>query len=185
VELKRPCESFEPLGRLFSSTPIPAVLQTCREAQIQRLYTQVFFEVNVQLGAVGHLYVGLNYDMDMVDIGTSFSRHFEHIASDIKWLKFELKNSDEFWYRVDCKHLANFVNVKEIHVICTDGFCDWDGSINEGNHPWPCPVEDLVFMEKFGDGQIARGLELEEYVNRLRISLSNDNFRAIRFLHEE
>jgi hypothetical protein len=67
----------------------------------------------VQLGAVGHLYMGLNYDMDMVDIGTSFSRHFEHIASDIKWLKFELKNSDEFWYRVDCKHLANFVNVKE------------------------------------------------------------------------
>jgi hypothetical protein len=40
-------------------------------------------------------------------------------------------------------------------------------------------------MEKFGDGQIARGLELEEYVNRLRISLSNDIFKAIRFLHEE
>jgi hypothetical protein len=50
--------------------------------------------------------------MDMVDIGTSFFRHFEHIASDIKWLKFERESSEEFFYRVDCKNLANLFHVK-------------------------------------------------------------------------
>jgi hypothetical protein len=83
---------------------------------------RIFFEVDAQQDATEHGYVWLNYDMDMVDIGTSFSWHFEHSASDIKWLKFERKNSDEFWYRIDCKRLANSVNVREIHVICTDGF---------------------------------------------------------------
>lgn len=88
------------------------------------------------------------------------------MAADIKWLKFVRKNSDEYWYRVDCKLLDTFVNVRSIYVLFIDGFYTWNGSIIKGNHPWSCADEDVVFT-RFGDERVLRGMEIEEYFRRI------------------
>jgi hypothetical protein len=95
-----------------------------------------------------------------VDIGTSYFKHYEHIASSIKRLKFERENTDEYFYHTESQQLGIFSNAEEIHVVCADGFWSWGGAIEEGTHPWPCNIENLIFTEKDND-QVARGLELE------------------------
>jgi hypothetical protein len=45
VYVSRPRDSNETLGRLISSTAIPATLHSCREARNCRLYQRTFFEV--------------------------------------------------------------------------------------------------------------------------------------------
>ncbi|CAN9446740.1 unnamed protein product [Alternaria alternata] len=62
-------------------------------------------------------YVWLNFDIDMVDIGTSWLAYFQPIASNIKRLKFERENTDEYWYHSEKKKLKDFKNVEEIHVL--------------------------------------------------------------------
>jgi hypothetical protein len=95
-----------------------------------------------------------------VDIGTSYFKHYEHIASSIKRLKFERENTDEYFYHTESRQLSVFINAKEIHVVCADGFWAWGGDIEERIHPWPCAIENLVFIDKH-NGQVARGFELE------------------------
>ena len=130
------------------------------------MYTQVYFEVNAQQGTTEQRYVRLNLDMDMVDIGTSEFRYFEHIASDIKWFRFERENGDESFYHIESQELRNFINAKEIHVVCADGFWMWGGVINDRTYPWPCTDEKLVFIDPT-DGRVARGLELEEICQQI------------------
>jgi hypothetical protein len=96
----------------------------------------------------------------MVDIGTSEFKHFVHIASAIRRLKFERENEDEYFYYKESQELRLFANAAEIHVVCADGFWMWGGCINEGTHSWPCAAENLVFIDG-RDGRVARGLELE------------------------
>jgi len=53
--------------RLTSSTPVPATLQACREARNLKLYQQAFLEIDGEVR-----YVWVNWDMDIVSIGTSY-----------------------------------------------------------------------------------------------------------------
>jgi hypothetical protein len=213
-------ENLERRRHLTSSTPIPAVLHTCREARNQGLYQQARFEVDTHpssehrsptpssamlqsrevpdqgLSKSAHFsvgtprsserrtstpnlavsqhrdqavhqqtrfdsewrYVWLNWDIDMVDIGTSEFRYFEPVATQIKRLKFERENGDEFFYNTEKSELMKFVNVEEIHVDCADGFWMWGEAVYD--HPWPCGPENVVFIDST-DGRVARGLELE------------------------
>jgi hypothetical protein len=172
VEVRRARKLNEMLGQLVSCTPVPPILQACKEARAQGLYTQVFFEVDAkdaQFGAepiaTEHRYVWLNFEFDMVDIGTSLFCYYKHIMSDFQWLRFERENGGEYFYHGERRELAEFVNVKEVQVVCADGFWNWGGAINDGNHYWPCPDENVLFFD--GD-QIARGLELEDICDRIR-----------------
>jgi hypothetical protein len=97
VYVSRPRDSNETLGRLISSTAIPATLHSCREARNCRLYQRTFFEVDAQQGTTEQRYVWLNLGIDMVDVGKSEFRYFEHIASAIKRFKFERENTDEYF----------------------------------------------------------------------------------------
>lgn len=62
------------IPRLVSTTPVPAPLQTCREARNLKLYRQEFSELLLQdqpeyKGAVERRYVWLNLDIDTISIG--------------------------------------------------------------------------------------------------------------------
>jgi hypothetical protein len=61
----------------------------------------------------------LNLALDMLDIGPSGFCNLEAIALNIKLLKFERENSDEYRYNI------------ENHVVCADGFWQWGGALYE------------------------------------------------------
>jgi hypothetical protein len=140
VDVRRLRHQTEPHGHLITFTPIPATLQSCREARNHGLYDRVFFEVDPQeKGTSEQRYVWLNLDIDVVDIGTSEFRYFAHIASAIKWVKFERKNACEYFYHKGSLELLTFTNAKEIHVVCVDGFWTWGGCTDD--HPWPAVLK--------------------------------------------
>ncbi|KAJ6193911.1 hypothetical protein J3E72DRAFT_406142 [Bipolaris maydis] len=149
------------LTRTLSSTPVPATLQSCREARNLGLYERVFMPNNPREAGphdAEQRYVWLNLNIDMVDIGTTYFSLYKHIAPAIKRLKFSRENGNDFFYHTENKELEQFVNVQEIHIDCADGFWMWYGATDE--HCWPCAIENLLFIDAF-DGRVARGLELE------------------------
>lgn len=152
---------------LISPTLVPGPLQCCRVArdELQGLYERAFFKIDTQRGVergiewgIERRYVWLNFNIDMVDIGTSEFGDFESIAPNIKRLKFERENSNEYWYNTEKRQLVDFKNVEEIHVVCTDGFSQWSFAMYD--HTWPCAHDKIVFFDPL-EGQVARGTELE------------------------
>lgn len=125
---------FKVLDHQLSSTPVPAALQCCRQTRNLGLYKRIFSEVDAQEGETEQRYVWLNLDIDMIDIGKSGCRLFDHIAADIKLLKFERDYTDEYFYHVEAHQLSSLSRVEEIHVICTGGFWNWGGCINDESH---------------------------------------------------
>jgi hypothetical protein len=137
---------------------VPAALQTCQEARKQGLYQQAFSDMAVLDGAERR-YVWVNLEIDMISIGTTMFASYNPVAPIIQRLKFERKNSDELFYHYEVQELRDFVNVKEIHVVCADGMGGWHGALED--HYWPCGEEN-VFMIDPDDGRMMRGIEMDE-----------------------
>ncbi|KAK4156435.1 hypothetical protein C8A00DRAFT_12633 [Chaetomidium leptoderma] len=148
---------------LISSTPVPvpATLQTCREARNLKLYEQAFSEINAR----GH-YVWVNWDMDIISIGTSHLDYFHPAAPLIKRLKFERENFNEFSYHSEVKDLDAFVNVKEIFVVCTDGVRAWHGALEEHYSHWRCGEENLYLIDPHDGGRMMRATELDAMMDQ-------------------
>jgi hypothetical protein len=142
---------------LVSPTPVPATLQACREARNQGLYKQAFSEVAVSDGAERR-YVWLNLEIDIISLGTNSFRAFAPVAPLIRRLKFERSNSEGWFYHGEVREIADFVNAKEIHVVCEDSMEAWWGASDE--HYWPCSKENLFFMDPH-DGRMMRSIEME------------------------
>jgi hypothetical protein len=193
VDVRRVRKYNQRNGHLVSSTPVPAILRSCREAKNLGLYKRVYFEVDAVTKSKGdnttkvaieryfksdeqveegpakgsaaeQRYVWLDLDIDMVDIGTSLFHLYEHISPAIKRLKFERENSNEFFFNTESNQLSQFVNVEEIHIVCADGFWTWSGALHD--HVWPCDGERLVFIDPF-DGRVARGFEFETFCRQM------------------
>ncbi|KAI4867115.1 hypothetical protein F4820DRAFT_230088 [Hypoxylon rubiginosum] len=152
--------------KLVSLTPVPAILQTCREARNLGLYKQAFSEVtatkaNAAAGAESR-YVWLNLDIDMVSIGKTSFRAFAPVALSIKRLRFERENSDESFYHFEARELRAWVNTEEIHVVCEDWMEAWHGASHE--HPWPCALENLWFFDP-DDSRVMRSFEMEQMLD--------------------
>ena len=143
---------------LVSSTPAPAVLQACQEARNQGLYQQALSEI-AGPNSARRRYVWLNLEIDMTSIGTTLFTNYKLVAPIIQRLKFERENSSEFFYHLEVQELRDFVNVKEIHVVCADGMQAWHLAMEE--HYWPCG-EESVFMIDPDDGRMMRGIEMDE-----------------------
>jgi hypothetical protein len=67
----------------------------------------------------------------MLYIGSSGFCNLEAIALNIKLLKSERENSDEYRYNIENQKLVHFANVEKIHVVCADGFWQWGGALYE------------------------------------------------------
>ncbi|RYP50302.1 hypothetical protein DL768_004155 [Monosporascus sp. mg162] len=136
-------ENRRSVSHMVSLTPVPATLQACQEARNQGLYQQAFSEI-AGSDDVGRRYIWLNLEIDMISIGTTAFSHFTPVAPIIKRLKFEREISNEYYYHWESEALLDFVNVKEIHVVCADGMRAWHGTSEE--HYWPCGRENLFFI---------------------------------------
>ncbi|KAL5353300.1 hypothetical protein ACLOAV_001336 [Pseudogymnoascus australis] len=135
----RVLQNGEGLAYVFP-TPVPAPLQTCREAKSLGLYKKAFAEVEI-VAACCHpdnpreykldeaaaftdgaewRYIWLNLEIDIVSIGPSDLYWFEEVALSIRRLKFERETRSEF-YEWEIDDLYGFVNVEEVYIVCTGG----------------------------------------------------------------
>ncbi|KFX86753.1 hypothetical protein V490_08887 [Pseudogymnoascus sp. VKM F-3557] len=139
---------------LYSTTPVPAPLHTCREARSLGLYKQAFSEVCPE-----QRYVWVNLDIDMISIGSkTHLSYFGAIAPLIKRLKFQREHQDEWWFRNESKLVKTFINVEEIHVMCDSWYNWWGGS---EDIRWPCAMENVLLFEE-EDGPAMNPIELDK-----------------------
>ncbi len=154
------------MQHVFSPTPVPAPLQTCREARNLGLYKQTFSELlcDVIAGAPERRYIWLNLEIDMISIGKTSFITFKPVAPQIQRLRFERSNSEESFYYFEATELRTFVNAKEIQVVCGDGLRAWHGA--KDDHDWPCSQENLFFIDP-KSGQMIRSIEMDDMFDRV------------------
>ncbi|KAI8931889.1 hypothetical protein NX059_010793 [Plenodomus lindquistii] len=152
---------------LSSPTPVPAVLQTCREARNNNLYQRVFSDLVIANGAnpkvAKRRYIWANLDIDTISIGSWTLKQFRPVAHLITRLRFSADMYCEFWERNEAWQIGWFTNVKEIHVDSeTGGFSAWIGT-SEFN--WRCGTENVFIHEPEG-GAVMRLRDLEDMFDR-------------------
>ncbi|KAJ4418751.1 hypothetical protein N0V85_001306 [Neurospora sp. IMI 360204] len=102
---------------VVSFTPMPAMLQVCRESRNLGVYRQCFSEVeripDFVPKASWRRYVWLNLDLDIIDIGMQDLRDLKLVAPSIKRLKLVRA---EFVYE-DANALGLFENLKEVYIM--------------------------------------------------------------------
>ncbi|KAL2141281.1 hypothetical protein VTI28DRAFT_2616 [Corynascus sepedonium] len=141
---------------LSSLTPVPAILQTCREARNLGLYKKEFS----RLSTIDQTrYVWLNLEIDMISIESCRFDNFKPVARLIRRLRFKGNNGSEAFYYFESRELRNFVNAKEIHVVCEDTIESWHGAGME--HPWPCGMENVLFIDPY-DGRRMRSADVDK-----------------------
>jgi hypothetical protein len=154
VEVRR--AHFPRAVPLFSPTPVPATLQACREARNLKLYTQAFSDLDKPR------YVWVNWDMDIISIGTSLFCVFHRAAMLFKRLQFERDNSPESFYHFEVRDLKPFINVQEIYVVCTDGMRAWHHAGEELSHYWDGGKDNLYLIDPREDGRMMRATEWDK-----------------------
>ncbi|KAJ2998177.1 hypothetical protein NUW58_g414 [Xylaria curta] len=145
------------LPHLSSLTPVPAILQTCREARFQGLYQKAFSELDTP-NSVEPRYIWTRFEVDTIHIGASTLSDFTSVAPLIQRLKFEAENSDENFLQHESRALSNFVNAKEIYVVCSDGLRAWHHT-SEDCH-WACGKDNLFFIDPY-EGIMMRSIEMD------------------------
>ncbi|KAK4233498.1 hypothetical protein C8A03DRAFT_47975 [Achaetomium macrosporum] len=147
--------------RLLTFTPVPAILQTCREARSLGLYQRAFTELPINLA---RRYVWVNFEIDIISIGKSYFEGFEPVAPLIKRIKFERQRQDEVFFHWESRDIESFVNLREIHVVSVDGFWGWHGASKD--HYWPCGNENVICFDPY-ENRVMRLLEMEELYDKL------------------
>lgn len=161
---------------LFSSTPVPAPLQACREARNHlggNYYQKAFQDLPIARHAGEELeldekdpeqrtepgpnlddkeprhYVWVNFDLDMLSIGPSLFRHFSSYAPKIKALRFQRDLDEDVVDISDLRRISSFVNVKELHIVCAYGqdVYDWAGVETELEMKFPIPRWDVLVID--------------------------------------
>ncbi|KAF2003788.1 hypothetical protein P154DRAFT_379813, partial [Amniculicola lignicola CBS 123094] len=137
-----------PSPDLFSPTPAPAVLHVCREARNHGLYQMGFSEI-LNSDGPGIQYIWVNWEIDMIDIGPTDLGYFKAIANSFQLLMFERDFETEYFFYSEGHEVAEFKNLREIHVMCTElcGLYNWIG-VFEGGHYWPCGRENMYFKDQ-------------------------------------
>ncbi|KAL0930179.1 uncharacterized protein CTRU02_214999 [Colletotrichum truncatum] len=134
--VKRP----PPVRHLRSPTPVPAQLQTCREARehltthpvAKYRYEKSFCEIVMTryegLDPVPEgdpereRYVWFNFDIDMFSIGDTDLNEFRPVAHQIRRLRLERAISNEYFSRTESLLFGNkFRNLAEVYLICLEG----------------------------------------------------------------
>lgn len=161
---------------LVNTTPVPAPLQTCREARNLGLYQRSMSELSDLTGDEKQ-YVWLNLDIDLIYFGGSGLAKFNQVAPSVQRLKLVREITEEWFYQEGTSELRHFVNLKEVHIVCKDGMQEWHGVTRD--HYWPCGPENLIFIDPH-DGQVLNGVEMEAKFDEMermeRMAIRFDGF---------
>lgn len=108
---------------LISSAPIPGPLQTCREARNAGIYHHVYPDLTnyyIKPGteyAEERWYFWVNFDMDMISIGTTDLDFLVPVAHLVKRLRVQRDSLRGQWAYVEAEELLMFANVVEMHAV--------------------------------------------------------------------
>jgi hypothetical protein len=112
-----------------SSTRPPAVLHACSEARrcalARSLYVKAFTDGSQPR------YTWVNFEKDMIAVEPIY---FDPIMSEkalIQRLRMTGHMDDEVFYHKSCHQMREFVNIKEVHVICADNIESWRQAVDE------------------------------------------------------
>lgn len=157
--------SRKSIRHVFSTTPIPPVLQVCQQARNQGLYQRPFAKV---CNARGWQYIWINLDIDMVSVGEDGLELYKHVAPLIQLLRFAVE-LDEVFYLFERHRLRLFTNLKLVHIIALDGLGFWYGSYFAID--WPCDDENVYLIhgaddtEYFSRGEMIKLDKLNDIVD--------------------
>lgn len=122
IRVKRSEGTWGDIKHISSPTKSPALLHACRESRRcalkQSLYQKAF-----TLGTRPR-YTWVNFELDMISIKPISFSHLEPEKALIQRLRMEGPN-DEGFLHFQSKELRGFPNLKEVHVVCTDGLMSW------------------------------------------------------------
>lgn len=158
-----------------STTPVPAILHTCREARALGLYQKASTYVQ-DLSPLDTQYPYFWVKFELNTIAIDKDEHVENlelIASEIQHLQFEQEGDgtyrgEAFWSLGGHRELAMFKNVKEIFNVCHDGL----GSFGEVLDivQFPCGPDNVYLTERLDEGVWVSAIELDrqfkQYVQR-------------------
>ncbi|KAK4178459.1 hypothetical protein QBC36DRAFT_324866 [Triangularia setosa] len=96
-------------------------------------------------------YIYLNWDIDILSAGPPDERwkrgergmdieELEPVAHLVQRLRYERSYSEEMYARFEIPRLKMFTNLKELHIVCQDGFWNWRWASSE---LWPCEDENV------------------------------------------
>ncbi|KAH6625881.1 hypothetical protein C7974DRAFT_209240 [Boeremia exigua] len=148
---------------LTSSTPVPAVLQACREARNHGLYQKAFSEIAVH--GRGAQYVWVDFAIDTIDIGTSTFDSFKPVAPLIQLLRFKREMQGDWFYYQEVDDVRHFVNAREIWIVPLDGLWACVGATE--THYWPCGKENVFFLDPLNYERMFIGPNGEDEIDRL------------------
>ncbi|KAL4928501.1 2EXR domain-containing protein [Aspergillus undulatus] len=153
---------------VLSTTPVPAVLQTCHEARHLGPYRQAF---NSNFEGAQSRYVWINFELDMISIGETYldDEIYSVERPLIRRLAFE-RDNDEFYYRWENFKLRMYPSVEAMDVICADGLHYWWSAWRALY--WPCPRENIRFIDK-QSGRVAKGEDLQRIEEEWADTLSD------------
>ncbi|EGO59838.1 hypothetical protein NEUTE1DRAFT_109305 [Neurospora tetrasperma FGSC 2508] len=129
-------------SNVSSFTPIPAIVQVCREARQLGVYRQLFSELEDIRDGGERRYVWLNLELDIVDIGEACLEDFIPVAASIKRLKFkgDTVSTDDAIFLEQC------VNLKELHIVSSeDALCNLYWVFKRS--PPHCGLENIFMVD--------------------------------------
>ncbi|KAK0737047.1 hypothetical protein B0T21DRAFT_287372 [Apiosordaria backusii] len=166
-------------------TPVPALLHTCHESRLllstgqKKFYHRACSEIVPGLANLrerfGEIveytpeerYVWLNWDIDIVSLGPlpANGKHgtelaaLEPVAHLVQRLRYERSYSDEFYVRSEIPQLGMFTSLKEMHIVCSDGYQAWRWASEDH---WPCGAGNVIVYDEDVDqvdGRLPKALE--------------------------
>ncbi|CAN9132517.1 unnamed protein product [Alternaria alternata] len=190
VDVRRVRKGTERYGQLISSTPIPAILQSCREARNLGLYERVFFEVTPatkkfkgkneaeiamkrffapdERGEEGPKKVGSSdteqryvwLDLDIDMVDIGASRFCNYESIASAVKRLKFERENSEEYFYHTESVELMKFASVEEIHIVCADGFWMWAGATHNHSWPCAEENLVFIDAF-DGRVARGIEFE------------------------
>lgn len=145
-----------------TSTPVPAPLQACQESrrELQKHYQRGLTELG---DGSGSRYVWIDFETDIMSIGSTEFSVYKPVALLPRRLQFEGENGDSIFFHFGMKNLMMFRNVKEVYVVCKDGYNSWTDALRE--HQWPCDGENVWLIDPVV-GRMLRSAEVDANFER-------------------
>ncbi|KAL0938049.1 uncharacterized protein CTRU02_207780 [Colletotrichum truncatum] len=156
-----PVKSPPQMRYLYSLTPVPAQLQTCREAR-EHLTTcpysayrfeKAFSEIGTvpQNGTDPVRYVWFNFDKDMLSVGRTDLREFRAVAHQINRLRLRPVLPDDWYSSAEPLSIDRwFRNLTEVHLVCLEGIAL--GYLTTLDSDFPCRPENVYFVDPEAKG---------------------------------
>lgn len=155
------CQHTWEIEYLLSTTPVPALLHTCRESRHQNLYEKMFY-----LDASEPRHIWVNFKLDIIDVGYGSNLDIlKHNGSRVRRLKFEADNYEEHWFHSASRDLVWFKNMVEYHVVAGGGVGAWWGAWED--FTWTCKRENLKFIDK-QTGMIMNSYEVDKMMDDIQ-----------------